>query len=306
MLYSVVIPVFNSEKCLNELTERLNNVFLAYKWDWEVIFVDDKSRDNSLKVLKDIAQKLNNVVCVELRKNYGQHNAILAGFKYVRGDYIITMDDDLQNPPEEIPKLVNAIMESDKDIIFAKFEQKKHSLYRKIGSKIVSRLNEKIFSKPKNLVLSNFRIIKKSIIEDVITYNIPNPYLPGLLLTVTSNCGNVATKHCQRQYGKSNYSIKRIMKLIFSLVFMFSDYSLRFAIGIGLFFSIIGFLFSAFVVAKNLLHGVTIQGWTSTVLVISLFSSINLLVMGIIGRYLNIVLKTVSGEKQYIIKEKSI
>ncbi len=304
--YSIVIPVYNSEQCLSELVERIDYTFSSYGWKYEIIFINDHSTDNSLEIIKQISNCNSNIKYISFRKNYGQHSALLAGFRCVAGNYIITMDDDLQNPPEEIPKLIKAIQETNYDIIFAKFEEKRHSLYRRLGSKVIKWLNERIFDKPKNIVLSNFRIIKREIVDEVIISNTPNVYLPGLLLMTTNNCGNIVTKHDKRKHGKSNYTFKKLFKLVRALVFVFSDFSLKIIIKIGLFFSIIGFILSGVVILKDLIMGSKIQGWTSTIFVISVFSSINLLVSGVLGEYLLIILKSVNSEKQYVIKETNI
>jgi polyisoprenyl-phosphate glycosyltransferase len=307
VLYSIVIPTYNSEPGLKELVERIDAVFKATNWIYEIIFIDDHSTDKSLDVIKKLAIENKKIKYIAFRKNYGQHCALLAGFRYVSGNYVITMDDDLQNPPEEIPKLINHIQKTDLDVVFAQFEKKKHAQHRIWGSKIIKWLNERIFHKPKELILSNFRIIKKEIVDEVVKHFSPFVYIPGLLFTITHNCGNVLTRHEERKYGKSGYiGFTKIFKLVQALVFVFSDFSLRIVIRVGLFFSLVGLILSGFVLLKNLLLGVSVKGWTSLIFIVSFFSSINLLVSGVLGEYLLIVLKNAIGEKQYFIKEKNI
>jgi len=301
--YSIVIPVYNSEKSLRELSDRIDKVFKQNEWKYEVIFVNDLSKDNSLEILKEICRENQNFKYISLRKNFGQHNAIMAGFNYVTGDYIITMDDDLQNPPEEIPKLIHEIHKTNHDIIFAEFEEKKHSFYRRLGSKLVKWLNEKVVGKPRNLVLSNFRIIKREIVEEVIKYRTNTPYLPALLLMVTHDCGNVLTRHEERLYGKSNYTLRRILKLIVALLFTRSNYALKLAVRVGLFFSIICLLYSGYIVIRSLTVGTQVAGWASTMFMISFFSSMNLSILALIGEYLIRLSSMAFGDRPFIVKE---
>lgn len=303
-LYSIVIPVYNSENSIMELSERIEKVFLTINKSYEVIFVNDCSPDHAHNVIKLICDMNSNIKYISLRKNFGQHNAQMAGFRHVSGDYVITMDDDLQNPPEEIPKLIKAIKESNKDIIFARFEEKKHSGYRRLGSKFVNWLNKKVVGKPDGLVLSNFRIIKREIIDELVKTVSPTPYVPGLLLMITNDCGNVLTDHKEREYGKSNYTMRRILKLVFSLLFNFSDFPLKLAVRSGLIISLLGFLFSGSLILKNIFFQVEVQGWTSTMFIISIFSSLNLLILAVVGQYFIRSFDIINKKPTYLIKEK--
>jgi len=305
VIYSICIPVYNSEYTVRELYERIAVVFKDITDCYEIIMVDDCSTDGSWEVLKQINAEDGRIKIIQLRQNAGQHNALMCAFNYIRGQYVITIDDDLQNPPEEIPKLINKIADEDCDVVFADFIGKKHHFLRNMGSKLVQWIAGKIFNKPSGLVTSNFRITKSDIIREVVSYKLANPYISGLILRETNNCVNVKTLHEERKVGKSNYTFGKLLKLVFSLLFNFSDFPLRIAIYLGILFSGLGFLISLVVLIKNILHGSTVQGWTSLVLIMSVFSSIILIIIGALGEYVVRIVEHVDGKKQYIIRNKS-
>jgi len=202
---SIVIPVFNSEQLVLNTVLEIQKELSIYRF--EIILINDGSSDNSWNVIKNIAIGSKNITSINLLKNYGQHTAVFCGLKHASGKYIVTMDDDLQNPPSEIHKLFNRIEEG-YDLVFGKFPLKKHSFYRRIGSKIINYLNGVIFNKPKDITLSNFRIFTKSVSDRALSYKTNYPYIPGLLLLHSSEIGNVLTLHEERKIGKSNYTTK--------------------------------------------------------------------------------------------------
>jgi polyisoprenyl-phosphate glycosyltransferase len=197
-LYSIVIPVYNSELIVEKTVERTIQAFNDFGLSCEILLINDGSTDNSWKILEQLANTHPQVISIDLLKNYGQHTAVFCGIKRSKGDFIITMDDDLQNPPEEIIKLIKKIHKK-YDLVFGKFPSKKHASYRKLGTIIINYLNEKIFDKPKDITLTNFRIFTKEVAQRVASYNTFYPYIPGLLLMFSSTIGNVETEHHQEK-----------------------------------------------------------------------------------------------------------
>ena len=195
---SIIIPAYNSETVITETLDRICAVLKNEAF--EIIIVNDGSRDATWKVVKDYANISDCVKAVDLLYNHGQHTAILCGMALAKGDYLLTMDDDLQNPPEEIPKLLNKIREG-YDLVFARFERKMHARHRRLGSILVGYLNKKIFGKPDDIVLTNFRIFTNETAQRALQYRTKYPYIPGLLLMSAGRIANVTTSHMPREKG---------------------------------------------------------------------------------------------------------
>ncbi len=201
-LFSVVIPVYNSERSLNELSKRVIEIFKKeIKVDYEIIFVDDGSNDRSWDVLKGLKHNNTRITIIQLSRNFGQHNATLCGFNFCRGDYIVTLDDDLQHPPEEIPKLYRRMIETGTNVVIGRPEKKKHSLFRNLGSLIIDQAYQKIFDKPAGLYIGSFRLLKGWVVKEIILNKSPNPMIGGLILQTTDKIVNETLVHCKRVYG---------------------------------------------------------------------------------------------------------
>ncbi len=299
---SIVIPVYNSSKIVSktvqETVKSLNKTGLIY----EIVLVNDGSPDQSWEILKSLRNEHSNLRIINLIKNYGQHSAVFCGIENSVGKYIVTMDDDLQNPPEEIIKLYKKITVG-YDLVFAEFNSKKHAEYRKLGSRIVNFLNKKIFKKPQGVVLTNFRIFTRAVADRVVSHNTFYPYIPGLLLMYSSSVANVTTDHHPRSIGGSNYSLKKIIKLVFRILFNYSVYPLNVILTIGIIGAIFSFLLSMYFIAKALLIGTTVPGWTTVVVLISFFNGVLLLTFGIVGQYIVRIMNQLAQSKPYIIKD---
>ena len=190
-VYSVVVPVYNSEKSLEELCSRIHNVFNKLGYNYEIILVDDSSKDNSWGVLQSLRKENKNIKIIQLMRNFGQHNALMCGFHHIKGHFVITMDDDLQNPPEEIPKLIDRINEG-YDAVIGALKVKQDTFLKKSASLFIRYLINKIFDKPKNIKLSSFRIITASLAEQIRAMKTPYPFIGGMILTITRNIANVS------------------------------------------------------------------------------------------------------------------
>ena len=300
--YSVIIPVYNSEQIVSETVQRTIQFFNAHDFSFEITLINDGSKDNSWNTIKELAENSDHVTAVNLLKNYGQHSAILCGIHYSSGKYLITLDDDLQNPPEEIIKLIDKIHEG-YDLVFAKFREKKHSAFRKRGSKLVNYFNAKIFNKPKDLVLTNFRIFTRDVANRIIHYKTFYPYIPGLLIMFSSSMANVETEHKSRKVGKSNYSMFKILKLIARLLFNYSSFPLKVMTYIGVSVSMISFFIGIYFILKKLIDGVAVEGWTTIIVLLAFFNGFLIIMVGIMGEYLSRVLNQVSSTRAYETKE---
>lgn len=302
MKYSVVIPVYKSEGVVGDTVDRTVGFFRQAAMDFEIILVNDGSPDGSWSVISRKAAEYPEVVAIDLLRNYGQHVANLCGFTQAQGDYVITMDDDLQNPPEEIGKLIDKANEG-YDLVIGRFREKKHSLFRRFGSRLVGLINRKVFNAPKGLVLSNFRIISRDVVNRVCAYKSSYPYIPGLVLMFSSRRTNVLVEHNRREVGASNYNLWRISSLVAEILFNYSSYPLRLVAGVGLLTAIVSFMLSLFYFGVSMYSGTSVPGWATVVILLSFFNGMALLVLGMIGEYLVRLINQNSRTDTYHIKE---
>ncbi|WZL71642.1 glycosyltransferase family 2 protein [Clostridiaceae bacterium 35-E11] len=219
---TIVIPVYNSANTLDELYKRLTRTLSDLCDDsYEILLIDDASKDQSFLKMEQLHRQDAKVKIIQLAENFGQQNALMCGFHYAQGEYIITLDDDLQHPPEEIKKLLLKLHEG-YDVVFGIPFEKKHSFYRNMGTKMISYLFNKICSKPKNIYVSSFRAIKKEVIKEIIKDKTSFVYLAPIIFRITNHAANVFVRHDVRKYGNSNYNLFKLLKLFMKLVINYS------------------------------------------------------------------------------------
>lgn len=302
--FSVVIPVFNEEENLEVLHTRLVKVMESLEEPYEVIFVDDGSTDSSFQILKDLHQKDNNVKVIRFTRNFGQHSAITAGFDFAQGEKIITLDADLQNPPEEIPKLLEKLDEG-YEVVFGVFRRRKHSLFRRTGSAFTKWVLSRIM--PVDTTnLSGFRALRCGIADQLKQFSERGKFLDGLLCWMGFKVGTVELEHHKRQAGKTKYSLFKLISLWFDMVVSFTDVPLKIATFGGSFLGIIGFLLALFYLIRYFLYGFAVPGFATIVILITVFSGIQLLCLGILGEYIGRVNREVRNRPEYIIREKLV
>lgn len=303
MKYTVIIPVYNSEKSIGALIEKICDFFKSKNLEFEIVCVSDASTDGSWKIVEEkINIYPNQIVGIELIKNYGQHMAIFCGIQHSKGDYIITIDDDLQNEPQEIQKLIEKSQEG-YELVFGKYIIKEHSFLRNLGSKIFNKIISIIFNAPENIYVSNFRIISKKLAERITQSKISYPNITGLLFEHTKSISNIEVEHKKRVFGKSNYSSIKILKLIFELLFNFSVYPMRFFSIVGIVISTCVFLVGIYFLYKSLVYGNSIEGWASLVVILSFTSALNLLILFMLSEYLIRILRSTTASKIYFINK---
>ncbi|MBK6978439.1 MAG: glycosyltransferase family 2 protein [Cytophagaceae bacterium] len=290
--FSVVIPVFNGAKSISQLVESIEKEF--YEKKFEIILVNDGSKDNSAEVCKEIAHSKENITFVNLRKNFGEFNAVICGLSYVKGKYGIIIDDDFQNPPCQILKLIDKAEEGDYDVVYSYYEEKKHHWFRNIGSKMVNYLTTYLLKKPKDLYLSSFKLIKKEVIDEIIKFKLHNPYIDGLIFQVTDNVGRQLVEHHSRRDGESNYSLRKLISLFLTIIFGYSLLPLRLTFLAG-FFSILFSLFYMLLYALSV-----IPEWGSPIVIF--MCGVILCALALIGEYLGNTYLLNSGKPQYIVK----
>jgi glycosyltransferase involved in cell wall biosynthesis len=296
--YSVVIPVYNSEQIVGTTVDRVVETFTAAGLDHEIVLVNDGSSDGSWEVIAAKAREVPQVVALDLLRNYGQHQANLAGLREASGDWVITMDDDLQNPPEEALKLIDAAL-GGHDVVFGEFEQKQHAGHRKLGSKLIAAINQRVFHKPEDLVVSNYRILHRDVVDRICASRTAHPYITGQALLYSRRPGNVLVRHEPRAVGKSNYNLVRILRLVLTILFSYSSYPLRLLALIGFGISAVSFVLGVFYFLRGVFGGTHVQGWTTTVVLLSIFNGFTIALLSMLGEYVVRTLNAVSAQDTY-------
>ncbi len=300
---SVVIPVYRSADILPKLVERLDAFFEQHALPHEYVMVNDGSPDNSWEVLVELKGDRDDIVLIDLLRNYGQHSAVFCGLQQATGDYVVTMDDDLQNPPEEIIHLIRKIEEG-YDVVFGKFHQKMHGGLRKLGSKLVGWLNRRLFNKPRDLTLTNFRILRREVVDAVCSVNTSFPYIPGLVLMCAKTFANVPVEHRPRESGASNYTLPVIARLVWRIVFNYSAFPLRLLCGIGGVTALASFLLGAYYLVRAMFVPSQTAGWPTLVVLLSFYQGMILVIFAAVGEYIVRIANDVSGQRAYRIRRK--
>jgi len=305
--YSVVIPVFKSAESLTELYDRLTRVLKEISPRYEIIFVDDASPDDAWKIMQQLRSKDNHVKIIQHTRNFGQHKAILCGFSYAKGDFVITMDDDLQHPPEEIPRLIEAIRNNEEiDAVFASYESKQHSWFRNLGANVINAITSFVFIKNKDLKLTSFRIIRRPIVKELENVHYHNPRVGQLLLRITHRITNVQVKHHPRKIGQSSYSLNRLVSDSLDNILSNSSLPLQIVSYIGFGSSLLSVVLSLYYFYKYLFIGITVPGWTTIILLLLFFFGILFFSLGIVGEYLIRILREVQGSPKSIVRKKEL
>ena len=298
---SVVIPVYNCQKTIYRLVENIIKE-LNNKFQFEVILINDCSSDLSeqecIKTFKNFPGKIK---FYSLGKNVGEHGAVMAGLNNASGEWAVIMDDDFQNPISELLKLLQYSIDNTFDVVFTKYDKKEHSIFRNIGSRFNDKISNIILNKPNDLYLSSFKAISRKVIDEIIKYDLPFPYLDGLVLRTTRNIGVINVKHNQREYGKSGYTIKKLISLWLNMFTSFSTIPLRVSTILGLFMSTLGSIYAMIIIYEKLLNPDLPPGYSSTIIFILIFSGLQLIFLGIIGEYLGRLFIAQSKAPQYFI-----
>ncbi len=300
---SIVIPVYNGALSIGRLVDELI-ALLTPLFSIEIVLVNDCSPDNSEEVCIGISKKYPEFVSFySLAMNVGEHNAVMAGLNKVTGDYAIIMDDDFQNPVSEVIKLINYMTNNDFDVVYTYFDEKKHSVLRNIGSRFNDKVANLMLKKPKDLYLSSFKIINRFLIDELIKYNLPFPYIDGLILRTTSDIGKIKVCHIKRQIGKSNYTLRKLISLWLNMFTNFSILPLRISIVLGFIFSLVGFLVGINAIIEKILNPFVPQGYTFLVIIISFYAGIQLIAIGMVGEYLGRIFMVQNKKPQYSIRK---
>ena len=277
---------------------------MSQVYRYEIILVNDYSKDNTLEVIRELCDKDPAIKGIHLAKNFGQHSALMAGYRHVRGDIIVSLDDDGQTPADECLKLIQPLVEEDYDMTIAKYEKKRHSLFKKFGSYINELMARILLEKPKDLYCSSYSASKRFVIDEIINYKNPYPYLEGLVLRTTLNIKNVEVNHRARLVGKSTYSFRKLLKLWLNGFTAFSVKPLRIASVMGGILAVFGFIYAVYIIIHKYMNNDVSMGWSSMMAVQLIIGGGILCVLGLIGEYIGRIYISLNNSPQYVIKER--
>lgn len=298
---SIVIPVYRSAAILPKLLDEIS-LSVPSGLIFEVILVNDGSPDNSWHVIQQLAENNPNIIGINLRKNAGQHNAIMAGLREASGEVIAMMDDDFQHPPCYLPDFFNAIQKG-ADVCYSRFRKIKQKYWKVLGSYFNGYVANFLLDKPKDLYLSPYKAISKSIRDVIVNYDGPYPYIDGLILSCTDSISVIDVDHQERSIGKGGYSFRKSLSLWIMMATGFSVKPLRLATLLGFAASFFAFLLIIALIIFKLFLGIQIQGWASLATISLFLGGVQLLALGIMGEYMGRSYLKLNGKPQSIVKE---
>ena len=300
ILTSIIIPTFKGEEVIESLVNQLILIFKNVKY--EIIIINDCSPDNTHEICINLNKKFPKLITyLKLGKNSGEHNAVMAGLKFATGNYIIILDDDSQNPPEQALKILNYTKSNSFDVVYTYYDKRKYNYFRNFISKINDWSANIFLGKPKGLYLSSFKCLQKKIVDKIIEYNGPYPYIDGLILGATSNIGSIKTEHSRRKTGRSSYSLIKLFKLYYNMVTNFSILPIHFITILGILISLISGFYAFFNIIQKLIEPNYPIGYASIITAIIFFAGIQLVFLGIIGEYIGKILSNVNNQPQFFI-----
>ncbi len=299
---SLVIPVYNGSRTIGTLVEHTPKIFGSISF--EIVLVNDGSEDESETVCIQLAEKFpQNVTFVHLSRNFGEHSAVLAGFTEARGRYVAVLDDDGQNPPEEVVRMLDELKRKNYDVVYGHYIEKKHSWFRNLGSRFNDRIATLMLHKPKDLYLSSFKVMNRFLVNEITKYRGPYPYTDGLIYRVTRNIGQIPVEHRASLSGPSRYTFRRLVRLWLNMFLNFSIKPLRISVYVGLLASclsivaLIAILIDKLWITPDLTVGIpTVLGS------VVFFSGIQLMILGLVGEYLGRLYLDHTGTPQYVVR----
>jgi glycosyltransferase involved in cell wall biosynthesis len=296
--------VYRGSSSIGPLVDRLNG--LKIEGGLEIVLVNDGSPDNSAEICKALVARQPEgipLVFVNLSRNFGEHNAVLAGYRHSRGTYVINIDDDFQNPPEEIVRVLQHAVTGGYDVVYTRYDDKRHEGWRNLGSRLNGWLADRLLDKPKGLYLSSFRCVNRMVVDQVIRYEGAFPYIDGLIFQTTQHAGVITVQHHDRDQGSSNYNLRKLVRLALNMMINFSVMPLRLATIAGFITAGIGFILTLVLLVEYFVSQKAPQGWTMATCSLFFLSGVQLIILGIAGEYLGRLYLNVNRRPQSVVRE---
>ena len=304
MKISMVIPCYNSSQTISGVVKQVEEIYIQMGVDYEIILVNDCSRDSTWEVIYGLAKQNNKIKGLDLSKNSGQHAAAMAGFRASDGDYVMACDDDGQTPIEHIPEMVKLLQEENLDAVCAKYIQRENrSILRTWGSALYQKLVFWFIDAPAGLVPSIFMVTRRYVIDEICRFYQPYPMFGALLLRTTHRVKNIEVEQHKRKAGKSGYTFRKLVHTFFNGFVAFSIKPLRFSTTVGIGSSVFGFAYGIYVIIRKLLYPSVAKGWSSTTSIIMIMTGLILMALGMIGEYLGRMYMTIAQTPQYVVRE---
>lgn len=301
---SVIVPCYFCEASIGALCAALVETLAPEIVTFEIVLVNDGSTDRTDTACRAIVAAYPRIVrYAPLSRNFSEHNAVMAGLNLCRGNFAVIIDDDFQNPPAEILMLYRRIKKTGADVVYSRYDAKQHHWFRNLGSWFNGKVAGIVLDKPKDLYLSSFKIIRRRLIDEVILYKGPLPYVDGLILRATHHIETQLVEHLPRRDGVSNYTLRKLFALWSNMFINFSVLPLRFALYLGMGFSMAGLVAACFCIAERLRNPALPMGWASIIVCLLIFSGVQLFMMGLIGEFLGRLYLTETRCPQYVIRE---
>jgi undecaprenyl-phosphate 4-deoxy-4-formamido-L-arabinose transferase len=302
MLISIVIPCYYSEKTIHKVVDMVRDEFNKNEgYECEFVLVNDGSTDGTFDEIRKLSQEYTNVKGINLMKNFGQHNALMAALQYTEGDYVLGMDDDMQTHPSQIFKLVHRIEEGF-DLVYGIYPEVKNGPIKNLTSKINRKTSRVLLGRPKEIESSNFWIITRAIRDEVVKFDTFNPYIDAIFYRATSNIGMVPVEHFKREYGHSGYTFRKLLKL-WMAYWNFSAVPLRMSFYVGTFSLLAGVLFAVYLIINKILSPDLPVGWSSMMCIMALLFGVVLMVLGVVGEYLGKIILILNNTPQFVVRE---
>jgi len=302
---SFCIPCYKSEQTLTKVVDEIRTSMeeISDKYEYEIILVNDASPDGTFNVISKLVDTYPNITGIDLAKNFGQHAALMAGFAHVTGDILVCLDDDGQTPANEVYKLLDKIEEG-ADVVYARYDHKKHSLFRNFGSFINEKMTEFLLGKPKELYVSSYFAAKRFIVDEMLRYDKSYPYVIGLVLRSTKRIANVNVDHREREVGRSGYTLGKLLGLWMNGFTAFSVKPLRIATWTGISCAILGFIYGLYTIIKKFVLGDAVAvGFSALMSSVMFIGGMILFMLGILGEYIGRMYISMNNAPQYVIRE---
>lgn len=304
MKISIVIPCYGSEDTIETVVKEVVDTIGQRENEYEIILVNDYSPDNVWERIVKLSKENPKIKGICMAKNFGQHSALMAGYRASTGDIVISLDDDGQTPADELYKLVDKINEG-YDVVYATYDNKRHSGFRNFGSKVNDLMCEKLLNKPKGLMVTSYFAARRFVINEICSYRNPYTYIVGLVFRTTRNIGTVPVTHRERMQGNSGYTLKSLLGLWMNGFTAFSVKPLRIATMSGVIFAVLGFIYVLYILVNKLQNPYVPIGWSSTIAAVMIVGGVILCMLGMIGEYLGRIYISINDAPQYVIKERT-